>query len=39
MLQVRDLAGLLASSASDWQVIKPSTDLQLDAGYISQPRR
>lgn len=37
-LQVPDLAGLLASSPSDWQLIKPSTDLQLDPGFISQPR-
>ena len=39
VLQVPDLAGLLASSPSDWQLIKPSTDLQLDPGFISQPRR
>ncbi|KAF6265687.1 Alpha/Beta hydrolase protein [Scenedesmus sp. NREL 46B-D3] len=37
-LQVSGLDGLLASSASDWQVLKPSTDLQLDPGYISEPR-
>eukprot|EP00882_Tetradesmus_deserticola_P021614 GHRQ01023397.1.p1 GENE.GHRQ01023397.1~~GHRQ01023397.1.p1 ORF type:complete len:507 (+),score=193.19 GHRQ01023397.1:451-1971(+) len=37
-LQVPDLDALLASSPSDWQVLKPSTDLQLDPGYISEPR-
>jgi hypothetical protein len=37
-LQAKGVAGLLQSKPSDWQVLKPSSDLQIDPGYLSEPR-
>lgn len=36
-MQVPNLAALQSSKASDWQVIKLSSDLDLGPGYISEP--
>jgi hypothetical protein len=36
-LQVSGLEGLQQSKPSDWQVLKPSSDLAVDPGYLSEP--
>lgn len=36
-LQAKGLSGLLKSQPSDWEVLKPSSDLQIDPGYLSEP--
>lgn len=36
-LQVAGIEGLVQSSPADWQVLKPSSDLVIDEGYLSEP--
>jgi hypothetical protein len=36
-LQVSGLSGLLASSSTDWHLLKPSSDVEVDPGYLSEP--
>lgn len=35
--QAAGVQGLLASKPSDWAVLKPSSDLVIDPGYLSAP--
>ncbi|KAI8473651.1 MAG: Alpha/Beta hydrolase protein [Monoraphidium minutum] len=37
MLKAKGVEGLMASKPGDWEVVKASTDMELDAGYLSSP--